>query len=268
MMSGNSANVSITRKTRSGEDTMDRIKTPDELEKMRKAGAITGQILRELCAFVNPGFTPIGIDALAESRCAELGVKPAFKGYRGFPGSICVSVNNEVAHGIPGKRSFQIGDIVKLDFGVILDGYYGDAARTVAIGNVTLDQRRLILTTQKSLDAGIAVMKPGNRLGDISAAVQKVVEDAGYSVVKVLCGHGIGKALHEEPAVPNYGQAGKGTILKPGMVFAIEPIVNIGSGEVCLLDDKWTLVSADRSLSAHFEDTIAITETGNEILTR
>lgn len=244
------------------------IKTGDEIQKMRKAGAVTGQILRELCAFVNPGFTPLGIDTLAESRCVELGVKPAFKGYRGFPSSICVSVNNEVAHAIPGKRPFQSGDVVKLDFGVIVDGYYGDAARTVIVGNASIEQRRLVATTQKSLDAAIAVMRPGSRLGDIAASVQGVVENAGFSIVRVLCGHGIGTTLHEDPPVPNHGIAGTGITLQPGMVFAIEPIVNIGAPDIRQLADKWTLISADGSLSAHFEDTILITEAGSEVLTR
>jgi methionyl aminopeptidase len=235
---------------------------------MRKAGSITGQILREMVDLVKPGCTPLAIDSYAEKRCAELGAIPAFKGYRGFPKSVCISVNDDVVHGIPGSRPFQEGDLVKLDFGVIVDGYYGDAARTVPVGNISIENRCLINITKKALDAAIAVMLPGNRLGDISSAIQKIIEGSGFNVVPNLCGHAIGKALHEDPPVLNYGDADTGPFLFPGMVFAIEPISVLGDGTVSLSSDNWTFKTTDGRASAHFEDTIAITTNGTEVFTR
>lgn len=244
------------------------IKSSLELKSMRKAGYATGIILREMCALVKVGVTPNEIDAYAEKRCAAFEGIPAFKGYRGFPKSVCISVNDEVVHTIPNDRKFQEGDIVKLDFGVIVDGYYGDAARTVPVGNVSLETRKLMVTTQRALDTAIAVMAAGNYIGDISATIQSIVESDGFHIVKNLCGHSIGTVLHADPVVPNWGLAKTGARLDPGMFFAIEPIVNVGSPDVHLMEDKWTIKTDDGKLSAHFEDTIAITEQGPEILTR
>lgn len=244
------------------------VKTPEELEIMRVAGKATGTILEEACLLVKPGVTPLQIDAFVEKRCSDLGGTPAFKGYRGFPRSICISVNDEVVHSIPGARPFQEGDIVKLDFGVIVNKYYGDAARTIAVGNITLAQRCLLAVTKQSLDAAIAAMIPGNHLGDVSSAIQTVVESNGMNVFKSLCGHGIGQALHEDPHVLNYGTKGEGLLLKPGMVFAIEPIVTLGKDGLQQMSDKWTLKSKDKAITAHFEDTVVVTDGLAEVLTR
>lgn len=235
---------------------------------MRQAGRIVAQILEEMCQMVKPGVTTGELDGHAEARIRELGAKPAFKGYHGFPSCVCISVNHEVVHGIPSpKRVLKEGDIVGLDFGVNLEGWYGDSARTVAVGRISSEAQRLIDATQKSLELGIAECRAGNRVFDIGHAVQSYVEKQGYSVVREFVGHGIGRALHEEPQVPNFGPKGKGTVLKPGMVLAIEPMVNAGKHEVQVLADGWTAVTADRSLSAHFEHTVAITPEGPEILT-
>jgi methionyl aminopeptidase len=215
-----------------------------------------------------PGLSTWEIDQFAESRCKELGVIPAFKGYRGFPATVCISLNDEVVHGIPSpKRVLKEGDIVGLDFGVSLDGWYGDSARTVAIGKVTPKVQQLLDVTAESLRQGVQECYEGNRIFDIGHAVQNYVERHGYSVVREFVGHGIGRALHEDPQVPNYGAKGKGTSLKVGMVLAIEPMVNAGSCEVKILKDGWTAVTLDHSLSAHFEHTVAITPKGPEILT-
>jgi methionyl aminopeptidase len=242
--------------------------TLSDLEGMRKASKVTGTILKEMCSLVKVGVTPNDIDAYAEKRCAELGSIPAFKGYKGFPKCVCISVNDEIVHTIPNDRRFQEGDIVKLDFGVIVDGYYGDAARTIPVGNVSLDVRRLMLTTQKALNMAIEVMVPGNYIGDISATIQSVAEGDGYHIVKNLCGHSIGRVLHDTPVVPNWGLPKTGPILTPGMFFAIEPIVNLGNPEMRLMEDKWTIKTTDGAPSAHFEETIVVTEEGPEILTR
>lgn len=215
-----------------------------------------------------PGVTTGEIDRFAESRIKELGAKPAFKGYHGFPGCVCISVNEEVVHGIPStRRPLKEGDIVGIDFGVIYDGWYGDSARTVPIGRISSEAQKLIDVTRDSLQKGIDQCREGNRVFDIGHAVQKHVEAFGYSVVREFVGHGIGRALHEEPQVPNYGPKGKGMPLKVGMVLAIEPMINAGGHEVKVLSDGWTAVTADRSLSAHFEHTVAITQRGPEILT-
>jgi methionyl aminopeptidase len=196
------------------------------------------------------------------------GARPAFKGYRGYPYSLCTSVNSEVVHGMPSERELKEGDIVSLDFGILNDGYYGDAAVTVPVGEITPGARKLLKITEEALYRGIAEVKAGNRIGDISSAIQGHVEAAGYSVVRDLVGHGIGKSLHEDPQVPNYGSGGRGIELKPGMVFAIEPMVNEGAYRVEVLRDGWTVVTADGRLSAHFEHSVAITENGPVILSR
>jgi methionyl aminopeptidase len=244
------------------------LKSERELEQMRIAGRAVGQILEEICKMAAPGITTGELDHYAESRCKDLGVKPAFKGYSGFPASVCISVNEEVVHGIPSpKRVLKKGDIVGLDFGVSYNGWYGDSARTVAVGSVSEDAQKLIDVTRESLMRGIEQCIEGNRVFDIGHAVQNYVEGFGYSVVREFVGHGIGRALHEEPQVPNYGPKGKGLLLKTGMVLAIEPMINAGGHEVKVLKDGWTAVTLDRSLSAHFEHTVAITPKGPEILT-
>ena len=245
------------------------LKTRDEIEKMRKAGAIVAQVLHEIAELVKPGATTADLDLFAQTRTKELGAKPAFKGYHGFPGTLCVSVNEEVVHGIPSKkRVLKEGDIVGVDFGVSLDGWFGDSAKTFAVGQVSPEAQKLLEITEKSLYLGLEQAKVGNHLFDIGHAIQNFVESYGYSVVREFVGHGIGKNLHEDPQVPNFGIRGKGMVLKPGMVIAIEPMINAGKPEVRVLADGWTAVTADKKLSAHFEHTVAITEAGTEILTR
>lgn len=245
------------------------IKSESELVMMRKAGSIVAQILDETEDMVRPGMTTKELDQFAAKRCEELGVKPAFKGYRGFPGCFCLSVNEEVVHGIPGARVLQEGDIIGVDFGVILDGWFSDSARTMAVGSISEEARKLMDVTQAGLMKGIEQCVVGNRLYDIGHAIQNYVEGFGYGVVREFVGHGIGRALHEDPQVPNFGQKGKGIPLKAGMVLAIEPMINVGSPDVLILEDGWTAATEDRSLSAHFEHTIAIREEGGpEILTK
>jgi methionyl aminopeptidase len=244
------------------------LKSEREISQMRVACQAVGRILDEMCRMVVPGVSTGELDRYAESRCKELGVKPAFKGYHGFPATVCISVNDEVVHGIPSrKRVLKAGDIVGLDFGVQKDGWFGDSARTVAVGRISPDAERLLSVTAESLRLGIAQCREGNRLFDIGHAVQNFVEPLGFSVVREFVGHGIGKALHEDPQVPNYGPKGKGLALKVGMVLAIEPMINAGSHEVRVLEDGWTAVTLDHSLSAHFEHTVAITPRGPEVLT-
>jgi methionyl aminopeptidase len=245
------------------------LKSPEEIEKMKRAGAVVARVLQEIEELVKPGATTADLDLFAQTRTKELGAKPAFKGYHGFPATLCVSVNEEVVHGIPSKkRVLKEGDIVGIDFGVILDGWFGDSARTFPVGRVSPEAEKLLEITEKSLHLGIAEARAGNHLFDIGSAVQNFVESHGYSVVREFVGHGIGKSLHEDPQVPNFGIRGKGMLLKPGMVLAIEPMINAGKPEVRVLSDGWTAVTADKALSAHFEHTIAITERGPEILTR
>lgn len=235
---------------------------------MRRSGAIVAQILDELEKMVVPGVSTAELDRFAELRTKELGATSAFKGYHGFPAVLCVSVNDEVVHGIPSsKRILKSGDIVGIDFGVVYQGWFGDSARTFAVGKVSSDASNLINATRESLFKGIEQACEGNRVFDIGHAVQNHVEGQGYSVVREFVGHGIGRALHEDPQVPNYGPKGRGMVLKAGMVLAIEPMVNMGKAEVKVLSDGWTAVTVDRALSAHFEHTIAITEQGPEILT-
>lgn len=240
-----------------------------EIEKLRRSGRIVRQVLDEMRQQVRPGMTTLALESFVDRRLAELGVKAAFKGYRGYPSSLCASVNSEVIHGIPSaRRRLQPGDIVSLDLGVVVDGYYGDSALTVPVGEIQEPVQRLLAVTQECLELGIEQAKAGNRVGDISAAVQEHAESNGYSVVREFVGHGVGRALHEEPQVPNYGVRGHGPVLKPGMVIAIEPMVNTGGAAVRVLDDHWTAVTADGGYSAHFEHMVAITSNGADVLTR
>ena len=235
---------------------------------MRRAGKVVREVLELVRSRVKPGATTYDLEKAAEGRLAELGVKAAFKGYHGFPCVLCTSVNSEVVHGIPSpKRVLREGDIVSVDFGVVVDGYYGDAAITVPVGAIDAKAARLLKATEASLQAGIAVIRPGATLGDVGAAVQGVVEGEGFSVVRDFVGHGIGVQMHEDPQVPNFGEAGQGMKLKAGMVLAIEPMVNAGKPDVKVLDDGWTAVSIDGSMSAHFEHTVAVTADGARILT-
>ncbi len=245
------------------------LKSAREIELMKASGQIVGQILDELSERVKPGVTTWDLDAYAEKRCEEFNVKPAFKGYQGFPGTLCVSVNEEIVHGIPSRsKVLKEGDVIGVDFGVIKNGWYGDSARTFAVGKIDEPIQKLLDVTQKALELGIEQASPGNRLFDIGHVIQNYVEGFGFSVVREFVGHGIGKALHEDPQVPNYGPKGKGMVLKAGMVIAIEPMINQGTADAVVLEDGWTAVTADRSVSAHFEHTVAITEQGPQILTR
>lgn len=245
------------------------LKSHREINAMRRAGAVVGEILRELEELVKPGMSTLELDQIAEDRCHRHRVKPAFKGYHGFPGVLCISVNNEVVHGIPSaKRTLKEGDIVGLDFGVVADGWYGDSARTVKVGKVSQEADQLLKVTEESLYKGIEQISVGRRLSDIGHAIQNYVEGYGFSVVREFVGHGIGRSLHEDPQVPNFGPKGKGIPLKSGMVLAIEPMINVGRPEVRVLNDGWTAVTVDGSLSAHFEHTVALTDHGAEILTK
>lgn len=235
---------------------------------MRQAGAVVGAVISLLKRSVEPGITTRELDRIAYKEITRHGAKPTFKGYRGFPASICTSVNEEIVHGIPSKRVLKEGDIVKLDVGATLGGLIGDAAVSLAVGQVNHDADELMEATRLSLEAGINASQPGNRIGDIGAAVQDVGESNGYGVVREFVGHGVGRFLHEDPQVPNYGQTGMGPLLRPGMCIAIEPMLNLGDWHTRILDDQWTVVTADGKISAHFEHTIAITEQGPEILTK
>jgi methionyl aminopeptidase len=238
------------------------------MAKIAAAGRVVAECLELLAATVRPGVTTLELDRLAESFIVEKGGTPTFKGYRGFPKSICASPNDMVVHGIPGGYTVREGDILSLDVGVTLAGYVADSALTVAVGHVEHGALRLLAVTQESLEAAIENCRVGNRLGDVSHAVQEVVEAAGFSVVRSLVGHGVGRVMHEEPQIPNYGDPGRGPRLEAGMVFAIEPMVNAGTWDVFMGDDAWSIYSADHSLSAHFEHTVAITERGPRVLTR
>jgi methionyl aminopeptidase len=244
-------------------------KSPAELERMHQAGLIVWDVLSTLRQSVKPGTTTMELEKFAERRAAELRGQPAFKGYLGYPCVLCASINHEVVHGIPSATRFlQPGDIVSIDFGVQFDGYFADAAVTVPVEQVSPAVEKLLRVTREALDRAIEKVRPGNRLSDISAAVQGWVEQHGFSVVRELVGHGIGTKMHEEPQLPNYGQPGHGPRLHEGMVLAIEPMVNIGAPGVKMLEDKWTVVTADGSHSAHFEHTVAVTSTGPGTLTR
>ncbi len=244
-------------------------KSAAELEKMHRAGLLVWETLQHMRAMVRPGISTKELDEFAEGYTTEHGGMPAFKGYRGYPGSVCTSINEEVVHGIPSpSRKVREGDILSMDFGVVLDGYYGDAAVTVPVGKITPEREKLLRVTRESLERAIEKVRAGNRLYDISAAVQQWVEKNGYSVVREFVGHGIGTKMHEDPQLPNYGAPGQGPRLQEGMVLAIEPMVNSGSPAVKVLDDDWTAVTADGSDSAHFEHTVAVTANGPWILTR
>jgi len=242
------------------------LKTEQEISKIRKASQIVARTLQILGEHVQEGITTKDLDRIAESEIRKEGGLPAFKGYRGFPATLCVSVNEEIIHGIPSGKKLKKGDIVGLDLGAIWQGFYGDAAWTFAVGEISEEARQLTKVTEESLWIGIKEARAGNRVGDIGYAVQQHVEAHGYSVVREFVGHGIGRSLHEDPQVPNYGKQGHGHRLKPGLVLAIEPMVCMGSNEVRMLEDNWTAVTKDGSLSAHFEHSIAITDNGPVIL--
>lgn len=244
------------------------LKSRHEIDRMRVAGRMVAEILDGVRSLVCPGVTTFDLDRFASAEALKRKAKCAFRGYHQYPSSLCCSPNNQVVHGLPNKDLLKSGDILSLDFGVVYDGFYGDAAITVPVGDVSDIAKKLISATEESLHAAIEMAVPGNRLGDISSAVQKYVESRGYSVVRDFVGHGIGRSLHEDPQIPNYGFPDKGVKLKPGMVLAIEPMINEKSHEVKVLNDNWTVVTCDGGLSAHFEHIVAITENGPEILTR
>jgi len=245
------------------------LKAPWEVEILRRSNRLVAETLQELARRVRPGTTTLELDRFAEAFLRERGARPAFKGYRDYPFTLCASVNEAVVHGFPSARSLQEGDILSLDMGAVVDGYYGDAAVTLPVGRITPEAERLLAVTRECLERAVRAARPGGRLADISQAVQEHAEANGFSVVRVFVGHGIGKALHEAPQIPNFVDAGqgRGPILKPGMVLAIEPMINAGGPDVKVLEDRWTAVTADGALSAHFEHTVAITETGPDILT-
>jgi len=243
------------------------IRSEREITAMRQAGKVVAIVLEILSGAIRPGMETKELDVIAGRELKKLGAKPSFKGYRGFPANLCVSVNDEIVHGIPGERVLKEGDIVSLDFGSIYDGFQGDAAVTVSVGEVKPETKRLMETTADALEAGIAKAYAGARLGDISAAVQRCAESGGYSVIREYTGHGIGRQMHEEPQIPNFGQPGTGPLLKKGMVLALEPMVSMGDWRTRLGSDHWTVSTADGSLSAHFEHTVAITDAEAEVLT-
>ncbi len=242
-------------------------KSRAEIERMREAGRILAEVLARLVALAGPGVTLLDLDREADRDIRSRGCIPGFKGYHGFPNSLCASVNEQVVHGIPTNRKLREGDLLSLDCGLIHQGFWADAGVTVGIGALSPAARRLLEVTREALDLGIGKARVGNRVGDISAAIQEHVEAAGFSVVRQFVGHGIGRDMHEDPQVPNFGIAARGPLLKAGMVLAIEPMVNAGGPEVALLGDGWTVVTADRSLSAYFEHSVAITPDGPEVLT-
>ena len=245
------------------------LKSPADLERMRRAGRLAAQVLETVGRAVAPGISTKELDRLAEKFIRDAGGVPTFLGYRGYTASICASINEEVVHGIPHpKRILREGDIVGIDVGATLGGFVGDTAATFPVGKISEEAERLLRTTRESLEKGIAAARVGNRLGDISSAIQQVAESRGYSVVRDFVGHGIGRNMHEEPSVPNYGTAGSGLRLEAGLVVALEPMVNAGTWRVQVLKDGWTVVTEDNRLSAHFEHTVAITDQGPEILTR
>jgi methionyl aminopeptidase len=244
-------------------------KSTEELDKMRKSGRITAGTIERVLAAVRPGATTAQLDAVAERYIRDRGATPSFKGYRGFTGSICTSLNNEIVHGIPSdRRVLKDGDLLSLDFGAIWEGFHSDSAVTVFVGEPpSSEAEKLVRVTEEALEAGIAEVRPGGRVTDISHAIQHCAEGAGFSVVREYVGHGIGRALHEDPQIPNYGPPGRGPELRPGLVIAVEPMVNLGGWQTTVLPDDWTVVTLDGSLSAHFEHTIAVTEDGRDVLT-
>ncbi len=246
---------------------MIRIKTKKEIEGIRKASKVLKEVFREIDRIIAPGLILKELDEIIHDLIVERGAKPAFLGYKGFPASSCLSLNNEVVHGIPNKRRIKEGDLLKVDVGVELDGYFSDSAKTYPVGEIKREARKLIEVTQEALLEGLKNAVEGKRLSDISYAIEKVVKKNGFSVVKELGGHGVGLRLHEDPIIPNYGPPGKGPLLKEGMVFAIEPMVNMGGPDVRVKSDNWTIYTADGSLSAHFEHTVVVRRESPEILT-
>jgi len=244
------------------------LKSPQEIERMRSSNRIVAEILQNVVAAVRPGVKTRDLDALAEDLLRKYKARSAFKGYNGYPAVLCTSVNEEVVHGIPSDRALKEGDILSLDFGAVWDDYYGDAALTVPVGSISERARRLLRVTEEALGKAIEQARPGNHLGDISAAIQGHVESRGFSAVRDFVGHGIGRFMHERPQVPNFGLPGRGVRLKPGMTLAIEPMINAGGYGVEVLEDGWTAVTRDRSLSAHFEHSVAVTENGPYILSQ
>ncbi|MFC1491794.1 type I methionyl aminopeptidase [Nitrospinota bacterium] len=242
------------------------LRSPEEIKKLRASNRIVARVMDRLKEAIQPGTTTLELDEMAEKLVLDMGATPAFKGYKGFKHTLCTSVNEEVVHGIPSRRKIREGDIISIDIGVKLDGYYGDHAFTFPVGRVSEEAQRLLKFCEEALWKGIEKARSGNRLFDVSNAIQIHAESAGFSVVKVYVGHGIGTKLHEEPQVPNFGEPGTGPQLKPGMVMAIEPMLNVGGSDVKVLDDDWTVVTADGKLSAHFEHSLAISENGPEIL--
>ena len=243
------------------------VKSAGEIAAMRRAGMVVASILKILSKEIKSGMTTGQLDDIAVRELTRHGAIPSFKGYRGFPAAVCVSINEEIVHGIPGERVIQEGDIVSLDFGAIVDGFHGDAALTIGVGSISPQAKQLLQITKSCLEAGISVARPGAHLGDISAAIQHYAESRGFSVVREYTGHGIGRQMHEEPQIPNFGPPGLGPVLRKGMTLAIEPMVNLGGWQTKVKGDHWTVVTADGSLSAHFEKTIAITDGEAEVLT-
>jgi methionyl aminopeptidase len=244
------------------------LKSEDEIKRMAESCRIVAEVLEGMRKNITLGVSTKELDGFAESYIISRGAQPAFKGYRGYPASVCTSINEQVVHGIPSTKKLKDGDIISLDIGVYYRGFYGDAAVTLTVGSVSSQARKLISVTEKALDAGMERAVAGNRLSDISSAIQECVESEGFSIVRSFVGHGIGRELHEEPQIPNFGKPGEGPELRPGMTLAIEPMVNAGGWEVVILDDGWTAVTKDKSLSAHFEHTVAITKNGLNILTK
>ena len=244
------------------------IKDKNEINSMKKACNIVSQTLCHLKKYIKPGVETIELDGIAEEFIRSKNAIPGFKGLYGFPATLCISIEDEVVHGIPKNRVLSDGDIVGIDVGAIVDGYYGDHARTFEVGNVSQEKKELMKVTKKSLELGIEASKPGNTIGDIGFAIQNYVEGKGYSIVKELVGHGIGKKLHEEPQIPNYGKKNTGPVIKEGMCFAIEPMINLGTEKIYTKSDQWTVCTQDGLPSAHFEHTVVVTDNGSEILTK
>ena len=242
-------------------------KSPAEIEQMARAGEVVADVIALLSEQMQPGVTTAELDALADEHIRSRGGVPTFKGYRGYPASICVSPNSMVVHGIPGEYALRGGDVVSVDVGVTLGGFVADSAWTFPVGEISPEAEQLLQACRAALDAGIEQARPGNRVGDISAAVQRSAESAGYAVIRSLVGHGVGRSMHEEPQIPNYGEPGRGPRLEPGMTLAIEPMISAGSAEIFVHEDHWSISTSDDSLAAHFEHTVAVTEDGPRILT-
>lgn len=243
------------------------LKSAKEIEIMRRAGALLRDVLDRLVVEIKPGVSTLELDQIAQAEIEKHGAKPAFLGMYGFPNTLCTSVNEQIVHGIPNRKPLNEGDILSIDVGLVLDGYYSDSARTIPVGQVDAESKRLIEVTQRSLEIGIEQLVPGNRLGDVSWAIQSYVESQGFSVVREYTGHGIGRKLHEEPKIPNHGRAGRGVRWQEGMVVCIEPMVNVGTWKTRTLDDEWTVITADKKRSAHIEHMVAVTAKGPLVLT-